>query len=281
MKKILVLGAYGMAGHMIYMYLERLNKYKMYNTVHNKPLNDESIVCDVLDNKKLYEVIDNISPDVIINCIGILNNKSDVNVGITSFINSFLPHYLENICFEKNIKLIHLSTDCVFKGDKGDYKDTDRKDENGIYGLSKSIGEVINNKDLTIRTSIIGPELKEIKTGLFDWFINQRGYIDGYKNVYWSGVTTLELAKAIDVFISEDITGLYQLSYGEKISKYDLLNLIKIEFDKSYINIREYEDLYVDKSMICSNKSMFKVNSYEQMIKDLKKWMNKYKHIYE
>lgn len=89
--------------------------------------------------------------------------------------------------------------------------------------------------------------------------------VNGYKNVYWSGVTTLELAKDIDLFIGEDIKGLYQLSPNEKISKYDLLNLIKKEFKKDDINILEYENLYIDKSMICSNKSSFKTNSYQQL----------------
>lgn len=151
MKKVLVLGEYGMAGHMIYMYLENLDKYKMYSIVHNETLNYESIICDVFNLKELYNIIGKISPNIIINCIGVLNNQSDINIGKTSFINSFFPHYLESICYEKNIKLIHLSTDCVFKENKGSYKDNDRKDETGIYGLSKSIGEVINNKDLTIR----------------------------------------------------------------------------------------------------------------------------------
>jgi dTDP-4-dehydrorhamnose reductase len=159
-KKVLVFGGRGMAGHMIAMYLKSLNKYKAYNIVSKEELDENSIICYVLDIKKVEEIIDNISPQVIINCIGILNDKSDLNVLNTVFINSFFPKLLENIGYKKDIKIIHLSTDCVFSGSRGHYTEKDIKDETNMYGLSKNIGGIINKKDLTFRTSIIGPELK-------------------------------------------------------------------------------------------------------------------------
>lgn len=280
MKKILIFGAHGMAGHMIYIYLKSLNKYNLTNVVHNEKLDDESVICDVLNLKKIDELIENKKPDIIINCVGILNYNSEIDIDKTIFINSFFPHYLEFIGLNKNIKIIHLSTDCVFKGDKGQYKDTDIKDESSIYGLSKSIGELVNGKDLTIRTSIIGPELKSDKRGLFCWFMNQKGEVKGYKNVYWSGVTTLELAKAIDVFIDENIHGLYQLSVENKISKYDLLSLISKEFNKIDTKIIEFKDLNIDKSLIPTNSSSFKVSSYYDMIRDLRIWIETNHSIY-
>ncbi len=274
MKKILVFGARGMAGHMVYMYLKSLNKYEIYNTVTSNHLDENSIRCNVLNIDKVNEIISDLNPEIIINCIGILNDKSDLNLERTAFLNTFFPKYLENRGRVNNIKIIHISTDCVFTGNKGSYTETDFKDESNMYGLSKNFGEIINTKDLTFRTSIIGPELKENGKGLFHWFMNQEGKVDGYNNVYWSGITTLELAKAIDKAIETNLCGLYQLVSKDKISKHYLLSIIKKEFNKLDVEILHYYGKIVDKSLVNTRDDFdFTVNNYNEMIKDMKTWM--------
>ncbi|MCG3055850.1 sugar nucleotide-binding protein, partial [Escherichia coli] len=134
-------------------------------------------------------------------------------------------------------KLIHISTDCVFLGDKGNYTESDAPDGTSIYAQSKQLGEIISDKHLTVRTSIIGPELKTDGIGLFLWFMKQTGKIKGYKRALWNRVTTIELAKAIEVFIQQDVTGLYHLATEPKISKFDLLQLMKEVFQKDDVTI--------------------------------------------
>lgn len=281
MKKILVFGGNGMAGHMIVMHLKSLNKYQVYNTVRKSILDENSIVCDILDMKKVIDIIMDLKPDIIINCIGILNDKSNIDISKTIYSNSFFPQYLKVIGENYNIKVIHLSTDCVFTGFDGNYNESDIKDEMNIYGLSKNIGEIINNKDLTIRTSIIGPELKANGKGLFHWFMNQENYVYGYKNVYWSGVTTLELAKAIDRAIDVDLCNLYHLVPNYKISKLNLLNIIKEVFNKENTSVLVDDKIILDKSMINNRVDFdFNVKDYKTMILEMKIFMDMNKEMY-
>lgn len=280
MKKIVVLGSNGMAGHMITLFLESLNKYDVYNICHQKKLNDKSIVLDVIDQVAFFKTLDSIRPDIIINCIGILNDKSDKDIVYTKMINTILPKSLETYYQDTDTKIIHLSTNCVFKGSNGPYSEYDNKDATDTYGISKSLGEIDNDKDLTIRTSIIGPELKYGK-GLFDWFMRQSEEILGYNQEYWSGVTTLELAHIIDKMIEQNIVGIYNLSPREKISKYNLLNLFKEIFKKDII-IKEDNQRKVDKSLITKrNDFEYHFNDYYKMIENMKLWMEKHSNYYD
>ena len=129
----------------------------------------------------------------------------------------------------------------MFSGKKGNYSETDFRDADGVHGRSKALGEIINDKDLTIRTSIIGPELKENGEGLFHWFMHQHGCANGFQTAIWGGVTTLELAKAIDVAIDQGVTGLIQLSNGLGISKYDLLHLFSRIWHKQDVEILPFD----------------------------------------
>lgn len=277
MKKILIFGGSGMAGHMVSSYLKSLNKYTVYNVTRSKSSDEYNLQCDISDIDNVDNIISEIKPDIIINCIGILNHESDNNPIKTAYINSFFPHFLSI----KAPKLIHLSTDCVFNGKKGSYTESDIKDSSDMYGISKNIGEVINSKDLTFRTSIIGPELKSNGKGLFHWFMNQNSDINGYTNVYWTGVTTLELAKAIDSAIDCNLCGLYQLVPQNKIAKFDLLNLIKEIFEKSDVNILPDSKISCDKSLVGTRKDFdFNVSNYDTMLRELKSWMVLNKDLY-
>ena len=281
MKKILILGAAGMAGHMICEYLKTLTKkYKIYKICHNIKLDSDSILLDVFDLNLLDTTIQMINPDVIINSIGILNKNAEDNPSKTIFINSYFPRYLEEKFKNTNVKLIHLSTDCVFSGETGNYSEVSVTDGKDIYARTKILGEINNNKDLTVRTSIIGPELKNNGTGLFHWFMKQTNSIKGYSKVIWSGVTTLQLAKSLHNMIENNLTGLYNLASKEPISKYELLKIINMVFDKNVI-IENYEENANDKSLI-SIRNDFSINvpAYTEMIMELRDWMLKNRRLY-
>jgi dTDP-4-dehydrorhamnose reductase len=280
-KRVLILGAYGMAGHMISMYFKTmLEKYKIFDLCHTNKLNSNSILLDIKDLVGLKKIISNVNPDVIINCVGILNKSASIRVDETIFINSFFPRFLEEYLKNSNTKIIHLSTDCVFSGNKGGYSENDFTDGKDLYAQSKILGEINNSKDLTVRTSIIGPELKGDGIGLFHWFMNQENVIKGYSKVIWTGVTTLELAICLDKMIEQNLIGLYNLSNKIPINKYDLLSIIKNVFNKN-ITIYKDDKIKCDKSLISCRKDFeHEVPDYENMIIKLKNWMVQNKQIY-
>ena len=185
--KILILGATGMAGHVAHAYLKDTQQYEISNIVFRTPLNEESIVVDVTNKEKLRKAITDISPDIILNCIGVLIGGSANNPANAIYINAYLPHFLASIARTIDAKLIHISTDCVFSGKKGMYFENDFRDADDVYGRSKALGEINNEIDLTIRTSIIGPEIKKNGEGLFHWFMNQTGEINGFTKAFWGG----------------------------------------------------------------------------------------------
>lgn len=280
-KKLLLLGATGMAGHLIYFYLRNTGKYEIINVVFRNKLTDDSLILDITNKLATEQLIRDICPDIILNCIGILIKGSQLHPDNAIYINAYFPHLLERLATEINAKLVHISTDCVFSGKKGNYVETDFRDADDTYGRSKSLGEVINDKDITIRTSIIGPELKENGEGLFHWFMHQNGEINGYTKAFWGGITTLELAKVIEAIIEQKITGLINISNGKKISKYDLLKIFQLQFNRNGLLINSSEGKRVDKSLQTIRKEFkYKVPSYEAMIEDLHAYMNKNREIY-
>ena len=280
-KKVLVLGSTGLAGHKIYQYLKSLDKYDIYNISYRTKLNDNTLIVDVKNESLLKKSIEDISPNVIINSIGVLVNESNNNIKNAIYINSYLPHLLVDICNSMNIKLIHISTDCVFLGDKKEpYIESDIKDGQDIYAKTKILGEVIDDTHLTIRTSIIGPCIKKDGQGLFHWFMNQNEVINGYKKAIWSGVTTLQLAKGIDFFISNDIKGLYHLTNNSSISKYELLKLFKKYINKDII-IKSVDGKESNKSFVDTIDLLDdNLPNYENMIKDMVKDILKNEDIY-
>ena len=279
MKKVLLFGATGMAGHVTYYYLRSMGKYDISNVVYRTPLTEDSIVVDVTNRDAVADVVHRVHPEIIINCIGILIKGSKEHPDNAILINAYFPHLLKRLSDEVGAKLIHISTDCVFSGKKGNYTEDDFRDADDVYGRSKALGEIINDKDLTIRTSIIGPELKENGEGLFHWFMHQCGEINGFRTAIWGGVTTLELAKAIDFSLDNGIVGLIHLSNGLGISKFDLLNLFKEIWGKDTV-IKPYDGNGVDKSIEKSLRLDYEVPSYRQMLVEQFEMMKSYSNLY-
>ncbi|WP_209329497.1 dTDP-4-dehydrorhamnose reductase family protein [Lunatimonas salinarum] len=281
MQKIIVIGSKGMAGHVVKTYLEELGIYEVWGIARSADPHQHSINMDVSDTKKLEEALSEIRFDVVINCIGLLNKTAEDNPEQAVWFNSYFPHFLAALGRKNGFKLIHISTDCVFSGKEGGYVENSLKNGIGFYAQSKALGEVINDKDLTFRTSIIGPELKLDGIGLFHWFMNQTGPISGYKEAYWTGVTTLELAKAIHEAIQQKLTGLYHLVNGEKIAKYDLLGIFNQVFRGGNIHIEAKSDYKVDKSLFNSREDFkYTVPSYQTMIHEMKSWMAQHSSFY-
>ena len=280
MKKVLLFGATGMAGHVVYYYLQSTGKYNITNVVFRIPLTADSIIVDVTDRNAVTKVIADVNPEIIINCVGVLVEGAKRYPDNAILINAYFPHLLKKLSDEIGAKLIHISTDCVFSGKKGNYTEEDIPDAQDVYGRSKALGEIINDKDLTIRTSIIGPELKKNGEGLFHWFMMQQGSVNGFKTATWGGVTTLELAKAICVAIDSEISGLIHLTNGVGISKLELLNLFKEIWHKQDIDILPYNANDVDKSIAKSNKFNYVVSDYKSMLVELYDWMSTHEEIY-
>jgi len=281
MKKIIILGSSGMLGHMVYMYLRNLCLYDLIDVSYHSKLTDKSILLDAYNKSEVEELIIRERPDIVINCVGILINVANSNPSNAIYLNSYLPNQLSGILEKIGGKLIQISTDCVFSGKKGSYDEQDVRDADDVYGKSKALGEVVNNRDLTLRTSIIGPELKSNGVGLFHWFMQQSGEINGYTRALWSGVTTLEMAKVIHNAIEKNLVGLAHVTNGEKISKLNLLLLLKEIWNRNDLIINSFDNYSIDKTLNKSRYLKYEVPSYRKMLEEQLEWMQINKEIYK
>ena len=278
-KRIAVLGATGMLGHVMAEYLHNLNEFDVEAIArheHHFPV----AVFDITDFQKLERWLSEFEPQVVVNCIGILVQNANENIANAVLVNSYLPHKVAEIGKRLGFQLIHISTDCVFSGSAGSYREDAVPDGDGPYARTKALGEVINDSDLTIRTSIVGPELKKNGTGLLDWFLKQRQAVTGFDRVFWSGVTTLELAKAVALSIRSELTGLVHLCPPQKISKYELLSLFKEIWSRD-IQILRNVTTNSDKSLVNTKLSTFPNSAdYHIMLNELKVWMDNHCEYY-
>ena len=280
-KKVLVLGSTGLIGHQVYNYLKNNGSYDLYNISYRVKLNSDSIIQDVRDEKKLVERITKISPDYIINCVGVLIEGSYKNNENAIFLNSYFPHRLSRLADKIFSKLIHISTDCVFSGKKGNsYIETDIPDGEGIYARTKALGEILSSHHLTLRTSVVGPELKSDSEQLFNWFMSQSDDVLGFTKNLWSGVTSLELAKVVHWSINKNVTGLYHVTNNSSISKYEILELFK-KYTRKDIKITPVDGNNLDKSFKDTRKTIdYDIPSYDQMIFGMVDSIKKHKSMY-
>lgn len=283
MKKILVLGGTGMAGHTIALYF----KSRGYDVTSfaRRPLSfANNILGDAMScgKEQLTDILSR-DFDVVINCIGVLVKESEMRPERAAYLNGYFPHLIASILKDKKTKLIHMSTDCVYSGKNGPYRETSCKDAEDFYGRSKALGEIDDNKNLTFRNSIIGPDINKEGVGLLNWFMKQEGKIKGYAKSYWSGVTTLTLAKAMERAIEEDLTGIYNLVNNKRISKLGLLELFNDYMRHGKLEIEPYysEETELNKAMINSREDFpFVVPSYEEMVMEMATWIIKHIDLY-
>lgn len=223
---------------------ENYKKYKIFD----KPKTLENV--DVRNPKTVEVIVEKIRPDVIINAVGIIKQINDSkNIVKLLNINSIFPHQLEEIAEKYDARLICISTDCVFNGKKGNYTEDDVSDAEDLYGKSKYLGEVIRENCLTLRTSIIGRELRTAHS-LVEWFLSSKGKeVKGFVNAIYSGFPTIYLAEILENIIINfrNLSGLYHVS-SQSINKFELLQLIK-EAYKIDIEMERFEDFYIDRSL--------------------------------
>jgi len=278
--KFLVLGATGMAGHVISLYLSEQGHD--VTTFSRKPFKYcKNINGDATDKNFIVSMLQDGNYDVVINCIGVLNQACDKEPARAVYLNSYLPHLIADTLRNSKTKLIHMSTDCVFSGKVGSYSENSFRDGETFYDRTKALGEIDDNKNLTFRNSIIGPDMKEDGIGLFNWFMKQKGTINGYTKAIWTGVTTLTLAKAMERASIEDLTGIYHLVNNESISKFDLLVLFNKYIRNDQLTILQSEAVNLDKSLVNNRKDFsFKIPSYEEMVIEMREWIYKHKELY-
>lgn len=278
--KFLILGASGMAGHVISIYLQEQG-YDVTGFARKKLSFVNTIVGDAFDLNFLKGVITVGNYDVIVNAIGILNQQAEEKKDDAVFLNGYLPHYLATITKSMKTQIIHISTDCVFSGEKGNYTEKSLRDGEKFYDRSKAIGELEDNKNLTLRTSIIGPDINYNGVGLLNWFMKQDKVVEGYVHAIWTGQTTLQLAKTIEEAAKNHICGLYNMVPNKSISKYDLLKFFNFYLRKNSLEIIPSDNIVINKSLK-RTKFDFKydIPSYDKMILELSEWIFKHKTMY-
>lgn len=260
--KILVLGASGMLGNAMIRVLSEKDDWQVYGTVRSESskrffkadIAKRLIVgVDVEQHDSLMQAFIRTRPDVVINCVGLIKQLADADDPLQAIpINAMLPHRLAKLCELSGSRLVHMSTDCVFSGDKGGYREVDPSDARDIYGRSKYLGEVSYSHAVTLRTSIIGHELQSAH-GLVGWFLSQQGSCKGYSRAIFSGLPTVVLAQIIrDVVIPRaNLSGVYHVA-AKPIDKFSLLKLIADVYGKK-IDIVLDDKLVIDRSLVADS----------------------------
>lgn len=256
---VAVLGATGMLGHKLFQRLRErwpttaiTRKRPTEAPLDRIPLFQGADVIsgvDVLEFERVNAVLTELRPDVLVNCVGVIKQRSEAKSAIPSIaVNSLLPHRLADTLDRWGGRLVHFSTDCVFSGRRGSYREEDQSDAEDLYGKTKFLGEVATPNSVTLRTSIIGRELAEHRS-LLDWFLSQRGNsVRGFTRAIYSGIPTTEMARVVELVIELKMSGLFQV-VSTPITKYDLLMLIREAYA---LDVRvEPDDTFVlDRSMI-------------------------------
>lgn len=279
--KFLVLGSNGMAGHLISLYLQERGHDVTGFALQKSSLLDKSIIGDATDFQQLREVIRSGKYDTVINCIGVLNQFAENNHPRAVILNSYLPHYIAEEANEEGAYVIHMSTDCVFSGARGQYTEADTPDGTTFYDRSKALGELNDDRNLTLRNSIVGPDIKKDGIGLLNWFMQQSCDIKGFTGAIWTGQTTLQLAKTMEEAANERPTGLVNAVPDESITKFELLNLFNRYFKENSLTIHPVEG-------VCANKSLkrtrfdfsYRIPDYEKMVAEAARWTIEHKNLY-
>jgi dTDP-4-dehydrorhamnose reductase len=256
--RVLILGASGMLGNTLFRLLSGKPDLHVYGTIRSESVKRffpsamvDRLMSDVevVQQDKLVKAFFQIRPDIVINCVGLVKQLPEADDPLAAIsINALLPHRLAMLCELIEAKLVHISTDCVFSGEKGSYYESDLPDAADMYGRSKLLGEIAYPHTITLRTSIIGHELQS-RHGLLDWFLGQKTAVKGYANAIYSGVTTVEMARIISEYVipTINLSGLYHVA-AEPISKYELLNIIADIYGHRIAVVRN-EEFCCDRSL--------------------------------
>ena len=280
-KRVLVLGASGMLGSTLFRVFSKDPHLDTFGSIREASIKryfapelQSALISNIyLEGESgLLTVFAITKPDVVINCIGIIKQMPNANDCLESLaINSILPHRLAKYCDVMGARLIHFSTDCVFSGKQGLYKEDDLPDAFDLYGRTKLLGEVGYENSITLRTSIVGHELNRSKS-LVDWFLSQSSEVNGYTKAVFSGLPTIEVARVVKEYVipNTGLSGLYHLSV-DPINKYELLRLVAQTYRKN-IQIIPDDKLVIDRSLNSDRfraATGFKPKPWPDLIKDM------------
>lgn len=276
--RFLVLGASGMAGHAISIYLSERGHEVTGLDVRGVPW-VPCVVGDARDEALLRETIAG-GYDVVCNCVGVLNAACDENPQLAEALNARLPHVLASITEGTPTRVFHMSTDCVFAGNTGPYTEDSVPDGTSRYDRTKAAGELRDAKNLTFRNSIVGPDPNPKGIGLLNWFMSQEGEVRGYTGAVWTGLTTLELAKAMEHEATEEASGLVNMVPGS-ITKHDLLLLFNEHMRRGKVRVVPDGTVRLDKTLVRTNFGpTFTPGPYERQVREMAEWVREHRRLY-
>lgn len=278
--RFLVLGASGMAGHVIAIYLREKGHDVVGLT--RKPVSFvQNITLDAEDAYALRRVVEDGNYDVVVNAIGLLNQEAEDFKASAVYLNAYLPHYLASITRNSTTRIFHMSTDCVFAGNTGPYTEKTTPDGRTFYDRTKALGELVDHKNMTFRNSIVGPDISPNGIGLFNWFMKQSGTVDGYVKAMWNGITTIELARAMMIAAEGTSTGLVNLVPDAPVSKYELLCMFNQAIRGGELVIRPKNPFVLDKTLKRENEQFpYKVRNYASQISTMREWIIDHQYLY-
>lgn len=266
-----------MSGHTISLYLKEQG-HKVVGFARRKSNLVETIVGDAYDTVLIANSLAEGDFNAVINCIGILNQFAENDKAAASFLNCYLPHFLVEVTKRTNTQVIHMSTDCVFSGKTGPYTEKSPTDGVTFYDKSKALGEINDSKNLTLRNSIVGPDINPNGIGLLNWFMQQTGEVNGFTGAMWTGQTTLQLAKTIEAAVKAKVSGLINMVPSTNISKYELLKLFNHNLRHDELIIKPVEGIVADKTLIrTNNKFNYQIPDYDTMVREMAEWMRIHK----
>lgn len=286
--RVLVLGATGMVGHVACLYLAERGHNVVGTFRADAPvlgaLGQAGVGLerlDVLDGDGLARVVAPASFDAVVNCVALLNRDCAERLDLAVYINSYLPHRLERLTSGSACKVIHVSTDGIFRGDKGPYRPDAQPDDPTPYGRTKALGELDNGKDLTLRTCVVGPDPDPGGVGLLNWFMRQQDKAGGYSRALWTGVTSLELAKLLELAAASAEHGVVQAVPDCGISKLELLTLFNEHLRDGALDVVDAGGPGIDRRLSTSTSPLCsQIKSYRDQMSDLAEWLRGHSGLY-
>lgn len=277
--RVLVIGCNGMIGHVLALYFKE-NGHEVYGYAPEGNTFVPQTIGSYYSGNQLEITIRDFKPDAILNCTAVVNQAAEEDKAEAAYLNTYFPHLLERLTKGTDIVVVHRSTDCIFSGAKGQYALNDTPDATSFYARTKAVGEINNDKDITIRVSLIGPALKQVDGSLLNWYLNQKGNVNGFINAIWTGLTTLEYAKTIESLLLQKAHGVFQAAPKSPISKCQLITLFEKYFpgERTIVPVNNKR---VDKSLIPYwGEYNIQIKDYEEQIVEMKQWIENHPGLY-